>query len=127
MLAHQFGARLAFGRVEIDHRHLSAAPGEVERTAAADAARQWTRATLPVNSTRHDLVSAWSDAAPTCALAQKFMDSLAHRHAELRGRSQGHGRRGWIIYCDRGRRETMKKEPSLVDPDSHMTALPSGI
>ena len=31
LLTHQFGARLALGRVEIDHHHLGAAPGEAQR------------------------------------------------------------------------------------------------
>ena len=37
LLTHQFGARLALGRVEIDH-HLGAAPGAAKRAGAANAA-----------------------------------------------------------------------------------------
>ncbi len=54
-LTHLCGARLAFGRVEIDHHHRSAEPGKTKPSGAthADTAAGDQRATLPVNSIRH--------------------------------------------------------------------------
>ena len=59
-----------------------------------------------------------------CVLAQRnFTGSPAHRHTELRRRSQSHARPGWIFYYDRGREtDDEKTDLRLYIPTPTMTA-----